>query len=66
MIILERLHANLQPILESYNTNLGASIGAATLAADKYADLETLLDKADQLMYRVKNSTKNNLLVEAA
>lgn len=66
MAILRRLHSDLQPLLESYSVSLGASIGATILPANKSADIDTLLVRADQLMYRVKKSAKNDLLAEVA
>ena len=64
--LLGRLHSKLQPVLQSFDcAGLGCSIGAVNVTPEAPAvELNDLLKRADERMYQVKKSTKNNWLVD--
>ncbi len=63
-IILHRLHENMQRLLKSYELNLGCSIGAISFTPERSQNILSLMDKADALMYDVKQHGKNRVHVQ--
>lgn len=57
-IVLSKVHANLGEAMKRGNWPVSFSMGAVTCVAPPYA-AEQLINLADELMYAVKNSTKN-------
>lgn len=48
-------------VLETGQVSISASMGIAGLAEEEDAPLETLLERADQMLYQAKNSGRNQL-----
>jgi diguanylate cyclase (GGDEF)-like protein len=59
-IVLSKVHANLGEIMKQGNWPVTFSMGAVTCVSPPYA-AEQLINLADELMYAVKNSTKNDV-----
>lgn len=61
--VLERLHANLRTLLQSFSPRVTASVGAVTLSAEMDISVADVLDKADAVMYSVKSASKDGVIV---
>lgn len=59
-IVLMKVHANLGEAMKQGNWPVTFSMGAVTCVTPPYA-AEQLINLADELMYAVKNSTKNDV-----
>lgn len=59
-IVLSKVHANLGHSMKQSNWPVTFSMGAVTCVTPPYA-AEQLINLADELMYAVKNSTKNDV-----
>ena len=59
-IVLTKVHANLGEAMKQGNWPITFSMGAVTCMTPPYA-AEQLINLADELMYAVKNSTKNDV-----
>lgn len=59
-IVLSKVHANLGEMMRQGNWPVTFSMGAVTCVSPPYA-AEQLINLADELMYAVKNSTKNDV-----
>jgi diguanylate cyclase (GGDEF)-like protein len=59
-IVLAKVHANLGEVMRQGNWPVTFSMGAVTCVTPPYA-AEQLINLADELMYAVKNSTKNDV-----
>ena len=59
-IVLSKVHANLSEAMKQGNWPITFSMGAVTCVTPPYA-AEHLINLADELMYAVKNSTKNDV-----
>ncbi|HSL42727.1 MAG TPA: GGDEF domain-containing protein [Anaerolineales bacterium] len=59
-IVLAKVHANLSEVMKQGNWPVTFSMGAVTCVTPPYA-AEQLINLADELMYAVKNSTKNDV-----
>lgn len=59
-IVLSKVHANLSEAMRRGNWPITFSMGAVTCVSPPYA-AEQLINLADELMYAVKNSTKNDV-----
>jgi diguanylate cyclase (GGDEF)-like protein len=59
-IVISKVHANLGEIMKHGNWPVTFSMGAVTCVSPPYA-AEQLINLADELMYAVKNSTKNDV-----
>ena len=61
-----RLELNLQPVFQSFKSDgLGCSIGAVHLnESTQNSEITSLLDAADRVMYEVKRTGKNRVLVK--
>ena len=59
-IVLEKVHMNLSEVMKEGNWPVTFSMGAVTCVTPPYA-AEQLINLADELMYAVKNSTKNDV-----
>lgn len=59
-IVLSKVHSNLGETMKQGNWPVTFSMGAVTCVSPPYA-AEQLINLADELMYAVKNSTKNDV-----
>lgn len=59
-IVLSKVHANLSETMKQGSWPVTFSMGAVTCVTPPYA-AEQLINLADELMYAVKNSTKNDV-----
>jgi diguanylate cyclase (GGDEF)-like protein len=59
-IVLSKVHANLSEAMKQGSWPVTFSMGAVTCVTPPYA-AEQLINLADELMYAVKNSTKNDV-----
>jgi diguanylate cyclase (GGDEF)-like protein len=59
--VMERLRAEVEERMRSFDWPITCSVGVVTSAGTGVA-AEVLLRRADELMYRVKESGKNSLL----
>ena len=59
-VVICKLRANLAEEMRQRNWPVTFSMGAVVCLAPPYS-AEQIIDKADELMYEVKNSTKNNV-----
>lgn len=62
--VLERIQHALSAVLQSFSRTTSASIGAVMLLPEFALSIEQLCDEADKVMYMVKQSTKNGLLIQ--
>jgi len=62
--VLERLHANLRSLLQSFSQRVTASIGAVSVLPGTEVSIERLCDEADKVMYSVKRSSKDAVVVK--
>ena len=62
--VLGRLQTNLHSLLQSFSQRVTASIGAVTVMPGTEVAVDRLCDEADNVMYSVKRSTKNAIVVE--
>jgi len=62
--VLERLHARLRCLLQSFSQRVTASMGAVTLPPGAEMAIERLCDEADGVMYSVKHSSKDAVVVK--
>jgi len=63
--LLAKVGGCVKDEMSKNHLNVTASIGAITFSANN-CEIEDILHKADQVMYKVKNSGKNSVLVEAS
>ncbi len=62
-VAAERLHARLTAILRTEGLGVTCSIGALVVESRGVAQIDSLIDAADGLMYEVKRSGKNALRI---
>ncbi len=63
--ILERLHDRLKSVLQTYSPISSASKGALTVCSGASdLTLPEIIAKADAIMYKVKHTSKDNVVVE--
>jgi len=62
--VLERLHINLRSVLQSFSQRVTASVGAVTVLPSTEVVVERLCDEADEVMYSVKRSRKDAVVVK--
>jgi len=62
--VLERLHVNLRSLLQSFSQRVTASIGAVSVLPGTEVAVERLCDEADGVMYSVKRSSKDAVVVK--
>lgn len=65
-LVLDRLQSHIKPVLDSFGCDgLGCSVGAVNVKAESFgSEINDLLKRADALMYQVKRTMKNSVLVE--
>lgn len=63
-VVAERIKSCVEKALKRYGDSLTLSIGVLTIMAPKYP-VEEIIKIADNLMYSVKNSSKNSIAYQS-
>ena len=63
--VLGRLHRNLSRLLRLSGLQVTASIGAVTVRPGDELQIAKVCEQADAVMYKIKHSSKNAILVES-
>lgn len=63
-LFLTRLQRELQTVLDTFNKEVSASIGAITASSSIDISVNDLFERVDSLMYSVKRGGKDNLVIE--
>ena len=61
--VLERLQRELRTVVKSFSDQVSASIGAVVVSDKLQLSVSELLEKADAVMYSVKNKSKDDLVI---
>lgn len=62
-LVLQRVQQRLHELLNRYDTQASASIGAIIAASDNVLGATDLLSKADQVLYSIKNNGKDSFRI---
>ena len=64
-LALNRLHSDLSVLLKKFSPLVSVSIGAVCVSPDHNLSVSDIFKKADSLMYSVKNTSKNRVVIQS-
>lgn len=64
-LALNRLHSDLSVLLKKFSPLVSVSIGAVCVGPHQDLSVSEILKKADELMYSVKNTSKNRVAMQS-